>query len=96
MIKKLNKLVYSLCRSKYATISLFFISLSEAIFFPIPPDILLMPLIIIKRAHFIKYAFYCTLGSVIGGCIGYTIGNYFWWNGDNYTYFAIHFPLLKY
>ena len=51
-----------------------FVSFIEAIFFPIPPDVLLIPMILanIKRAWL--YAFVTTITSVIGGLAGYAIG----------------------
>jgi membrane protein YqaA with SNARE-associated domain len=51
-----------------------FVSFIEAIFFPIPPDVLLIPMILanIKRAWL--YAFVTTITSVIGGLVGYAVG----------------------
>ena len=51
-----------------------FVSFIEAIFFPIPPDVLLIPMILanIKRAWL--YAFVTTVTSVLGGVVGYAIG----------------------
>ena len=51
-----------------------FVSFIEAIFFPIPPDILLIPMILanIQKAWF--YAFVATITSVIGGIVGYAVG----------------------
>ena len=51
-----------------------FVSFIEAIFFPIPPDVLLIPMILanIKKAWL--YAFVTTITSVIGGVVGYAIG----------------------
>ena len=51
-----------------------FVSFIEAIFFPIPPDILLIPMILanIQKAWF--YAFVATITSVMGGLVGYAIG----------------------
>jgi len=51
-----------------------FVSFIEAIFFPIPPDVLLIPMILanIKRAWL--YAFVTTVTSVLGGLVGYSIG----------------------
>ena len=51
-----------------------FVSFIEAIFYPIPPDVLLIPMILanIKRAWL--YAFVTTITSVIGGLVGYAIG----------------------
>ena len=51
-----------------------FVSFIEAIFFPIPPDVLLIPMILanIKKAWL--YALITTISSVLGGLVGYTIG----------------------
>ena len=51
-----------------------FVSFIEAIFFPIPPDVLLIPMILanIKRAWL--YAFVTTITSVLGGLVGYAVG----------------------
>ena len=51
-----------------------FVSFIEAIFFPIPPDILLIPMILanIQKAWF--YAFVATITSVVGGLVGYAVG----------------------
>ena len=51
-----------------------FVSFIEAIFFPIPPDVLLIPMILanIKRAWL--YAFVTTITTVVGGLVGYAIG----------------------
>jgi len=51
-----------------------FISFIESSFFPIPPDIILIPMIIAKRAKAFVYAFICTISSVLGGLFGYLIG----------------------
>ena len=53
------------------------ISFSESSVFPIPPDIILIPMIIAKRTKAWFYAFICTISSVIGGLAGYCIGYFF-------------------
>ena len=53
-----------------------FVSFTESSFFPIPPDILLIPMIITNRAKAYLYAFVCTISSVAGGIVGYCIGFY--------------------
>lgn len=55
-----------------------FVSFIESSFFPIPPDILLIPMIIANRAKAWFYAFTCTISSVLGGVIGYAIGYFFY------------------
>ena len=53
------------------------ISFIESSFFPIPPDIILVPMIIAKQVKAWTYAFICTVSSVIGGVAGYCIGYFF-------------------
>lgn len=50
------------------------IAFIESSFFPIPPDIILIPMIIAKRASAFLLAFICTICSVLGGILGYFIG----------------------
>ena len=59
---------------KYASWFLAFISFIESSFFPIPPDIILIPMIIAKRTKAFILASICTIFSVIGGLFGYFIG----------------------
>ena len=54
------------------------VSFSESSFFPIPPDIILIPMIIAKRTRAWFYAFVCTMSSVLGGLFGYCIGYFFY------------------
>ena len=54
-----------------------FFAFIESSFFPIPPDIILIPMIIAKRTKAWLYAFICTISSVIGGLVGYCIGYFF-------------------
>ena len=54
------------------------ISFMESSFFPIPPDIILIPMIIANRLKAWWYAFICTIRSVIGGIAGYCIGAFFY------------------
>ncbi len=54
------------------------ISFSESSFFPIPPDIILIPMVIARRSKAFIYAFVCTISSVFGGLAGYCIGFYFY------------------
>ncbi len=59
---------------KYSSWVLSVVSFAESSFFPIPPDVLLIPMIIAKRTKAWIYAFICTLSSVLGGVAGYAIG----------------------
>ena len=59
---------------KYASWFLAFVSFIESSFFPIPPAIILIPMIIAKRTKAFILAFICTIFSVLGGLFGYLIG----------------------
>ncbi|WP_448911566.1 YqaA family protein [Haemophilus sputorum] len=61
-------------KHKYAAYWLSFVSFIEAIFFPIPPDVMLIPMAMSKPHHSTKYAIYAAVASVVGGVIGYGIG----------------------
>ena len=55
-----------------------FFAFVESSFFPIPPDIILIPMIIAQRTKAWFYAFICTISSVLGGLAGYCIGLFFY------------------
>ena len=50
------------------------LSFAESSVFPIPPDVMLAPMCLAKPAKSFRYAFLCTLFSVLGGMAGYLIG----------------------
>ncbi len=53
------------------------VSFIESSFFPIPPDVMIIPMVISKKNDFIKIFFISTLFSVLGGILGYLIGAFF-------------------
>ena len=59
---------------RHAQWGLGFISFLESMIFPIPPDVLLMPMVLAARERAWRLATICTLGSVLGGLAGYGIG----------------------
>ena len=59
------------------------ISFCEASFFPIPPDVLLIPLAIGRRNKALKFSLICSVTSVLGAGLGYFIGKYIWWADTN-------------
>lgn len=63
-------------KHKFAAGWLSFVSFIEAIFFPIPPDVMLIPMSMSKPQMATRYAIYTTIASVLGGIIGYGIGLY--------------------
>jgi membrane protein YqaA with SNARE-associated domain len=54
--------------------ALFWVSFAESSVFPVPPDAMLIPMVLANRARAWTYAALCTLGSVLGGVVGYAIG----------------------
>ena len=78
MFKRLYHWTLSLAESSRATWALATIAFAESSFFPIPPDVILVPMSLArpKRAYF--YAGICTLASVAGGIMGYAIGWLLW------------------
>ncbi len=91
-IKNLYNWVLSWAQTKYGTLALFILAFIESVFFPIPPDILLIALALGAASKAFKYALVCTAGSVLGAFVGYAIGYYAWIssNGD-FTSFANFF-----
>ncbi|MDU8923393.1 YqaA family protein [Pasteurellaceae bacterium LIM206] len=63
-------------KHRFAAYWLCFVSFIEAIFFPIPPDVMLIPMSMSNPKQALKLAFYTALASVVGGMIGYSIGYY--------------------
>ncbi|HEX2253448.1 MAG TPA: VTT domain-containing protein [Thermoanaerobaculia bacterium] len=68
--------VESWAATPYGTWALFGISFAESSFFPIPPDVLLIPLCLGDPSRSFWFAAVCSLGSVLGGIAGYGIGYY--------------------
>lgn len=75
MMRALYDWAIRMVESPYALPILIVVSFIESSFFPIPPDILLIPLVLIRRNEAFKIALYCTISSVLGGYFGYFIGD---------------------
>lgn len=75
MLHRLYEWTLSLAQSRWALAALAIISFVESSFFPIPPDILLIPLIIAAPTRAFLIAAVCTVSSVAGGAFGYYIGS---------------------
>lgn len=76
-VRKIYDWIISLSGNKHALACLFAISFIESSFFPIPPDIMLIPMILATPKQAWKIAGVCTVASVIGAYLGYIIGVYF-------------------
>ena len=91
-IKELYNWVLSWAEKPSGPTALGFISIAEASFFPIPPDVLLIPLALGKRQNAFKFALICSVGSIIGATIGYGIGQWVWWTtAGSFSNFAQFF-----
>jgi membrane protein YqaA with SNARE-associated domain len=76
--RQLYNWVLSFAHSRHATTALFFLSVIEACFFIIAPDILMIALALEKPSKTWFYATVITIGSILGGLIGYLIGSQLW------------------
>jgi len=76
MLRALYNWTMDLAARRNAVGVLAAVSFVESSVFPIPPDALLIPMVLANRAKAWWYAFVCTLSSVIGGLAGYAIGFY--------------------
>lgn len=83
ILRKLYDWVLEWANSPYGTLALFILAFAEASFFPIPPDALLIALVLGSRTKAFRYAAECTAGSVLGALLGYAIGYYLWWGAPN-------------
>ena len=72
----LYEYVLKLASHAKAKYYLFFLSVSESSFFPIPPDVMLLPMCLANPSKAWRFALITTVGSVLGGIIGYLIGIY--------------------
>ncbi len=85
-IRKVYDWTLSLAKKKTSGIWLAFLSFAEASFFPIPPDILLIPLCLGALRKAIYFATICSIASVLGGLAGYAIGHFAWDGLQGYFY----------
>ena len=80
------------CGSKESVIYLRILSFIESIFFPIPTDVLLAPMVLSKKHNWIDIAITASIWSVLGGVIGYILGFYLFDFIEPYLY---HFDKYK-
>ena len=88
MLQRLYARTLYIAAGPHALMALMAVAFAESSFFPIPPDILLIPMILARPRGAWRLAALCTLASVAGGLLGYAIG-YFLFD-------AIGRPILQY
>ena len=74
MLRKLYDWTLRLAQHRHATAALVAVSFIESSVFPIPPDALLVPMVLAQRDKALWLALLCTVASVLGGLLGYGIG----------------------
>ena len=79
IVRRLYDWVLSWAATPYGAAALFVLAFFESSFFPIPPDPLLIALILGARAKAFRFAAVCSVASVTGAMLGYAIGHYSWW-----------------
>jgi len=91
-LRKLYDWVLHWAETPYGLIALFLLAFAESSIFPIPPDALLIALVLGATSKAFKFALNCTIASVLGALLGYAIGYFLWWGlGNNFSSVAIFF-----
>jgi membrane protein YqaA with SNARE-associated domain len=76
MLRKTYDWVMSLAGSRHAGLALGFVAFIEGIFFPVPVDVLLMPVALANRDKALRFAGLTTVCSILGGSVGYAVGHF--------------------
>lgn len=74
IFRKLYDKVLSLANHRHASMYLAGVSFIESSVFPIPPDVMLIPMVMSKPLKAKEYAFITTIASILGGILGYALG----------------------
>ena len=90
MFNSLYKKCLNLAAHKSSKYYLALVSFIESSFFPIPPDVMVIPMVISKKDDFIKIFLITTIFSVLGGILGYLIGSFFFEIGIQIMNFYVY------
>ena len=77
MFQRLYKKCLELAAHKSSNFYLGFVSFIESSFFPIPPDVMVIPMVIAKKKQYLKIFLIASIFSVLGGIFGYLVGYLF-------------------
>ena len=78
MFQSLYKKCLNLAAHKSSNLYLSIVSFAESSFFPIPPDVMIVPMVIAKKKEFFKIFLIASIFSVLGGIFGYLLGYLFY------------------
>src|SRR5271169_4151394 len=95
MLDRLYSRTLALAASRYATAALALVAFAESSFFPLPPDLLLIPMILARPRRAFLLAGMCTVMSVLGGFLGYAIG-YFLFDAIGRPIFEFYHAMDRY
>jgi membrane protein YqaA with SNARE-associated domain len=74
MFRPMYDWVLRMAHHRHALRSLAAVSFAESSFFPVPPDVMMVPMVLARRDQAYRIAAVCTIASVLGGMFGYAIG----------------------
>ena len=77
-------------RNAWAAVAMF--AFAEASFFPIPADVMVLPMMLADRARVFRLGLWVAFWSVAGGMLGYAIGHVFWETAGLWLIHALHVP----
>ena len=78
MFQSLYKYCLNLAAHKSSNLYLGIVSFTESSFFPIPPDVMIIPMVIAKKKEYFKIFLIASIFSVLGGIFGYLLGYLFY------------------
>lgn len=76
MLRRTYDWMMRLAASPEAPVWLALLAFCEGVFFPVPPDVMLLPLVLANRERAWRYAAICLSASVLGGCVGFSVGHF--------------------
>ena len=77
ILKNIYDKCVELAGHRFSKPILAFVSFIESFFFPIPPDLMIVPMVVAKKEDYLKIFFIATTFSVLGGLFGYFLGTFF-------------------
>ncbi|HUO93418.1 MAG TPA: hypothetical protein VMU22_10875 [Rhizomicrobium sp.] len=95
LLRRLYVWVMENARGRHAWAMLAAWAFMEGAFLPLPPDIVLLPMMLADRRRVFALAVWCTVWSVLGGLVGYAIGALFWQTWGVWLIGLLHVPLSE-